>query len=512
MSQLNRRNLLKSGAAIAALSPLAACSVGSGSDEAATTPDPETPASVAETYTASAIPDGLSQVAMMAAGETTSLALTQAAVNRSIGANTQINAVAFETYDDALVHAETPPQGSFGGVPTFIKDLLNWKGVQTQFGSRAFKGYIAPVDAPFAGSWREAGVISLGKSTTPEMGLISSTEPLVTGATRNPYDLSRIPGGSSGGAAALVAARVVPFAHASDGGGSIRIPAACCGLFGLKPSRGALVGNDDSGRGTINISVNHAVTLSVRDSAALFAAAEVAEGGLPKTGFVEGPSSQRLRIAYAPAPTNGATLDDATRDGLDRTAQLCRDLGHEVVDYALPVDGEEFGDRFLMYWAAGAAAFAQNASEFSGKPIGPDIVEPWTLGLAGQFMQRQDEMGDVVAYLQAFESVYHSWFEDFDVLLTPTVSTVAPKIGEQAPDGDFDSVMSHVLNFAAFTSPMNVAGSASMSVPVQWSDDGLPVGSMFSGKRGDDGLLLALAYELEAAQPWIDRLPTFKPA
>ena len=165
-----------------------------------------------------------------------------------------------------------------------------------------------------------------------------------------------------------------------------------------------------------------------------------------------------------------------------------------------------------MYWAAGAAAFAQSASQFSGKPIGPEILEPWTLGLAAQFAARQDEMGDVVAYLQAFEGIYHSWFEEFDVILTPTVSTVAPKIGTQAPDGDFDSVMENVLNFAAFTSPMNVSGAASMSVPIQWSDDGLPIGSMFSGKRGDDGLLLALAYELEEAQPWIDRLPTFKPA
>ncbi len=514
MAHFNRRNLLKTGAAIAAMAPIAACSVGTEQDPQANPADapPETPETVVETYQASAIPDGLSQVAMMASGETTSRALTETAINRSKAANELINAVAFKTYDRALATAETPPEGAFGGVPTFIKDLLNWKGDQTLFGSRAFKGYVASEDAPFAGAWRDAGVISLGKSTSPEMGLISSTEPLVTGATRNPYDLSRIPGGSSGGAAALVAARVVPFAHASDGGGSIRIPAACCGLFGLKPSRDALVGNDDSGRGTINISVNHAVTLTVRDSAALFAAAEVAEGGLSRVGLVEGPSTRRLKIAFAPDPVNGASLDSETRAGIERTAQLCRDLGHEVVDYTMPVDGEAFGDQFLMYWAAGAAAFAQQASAFSGQPIGPEIVEPWTLGLAAQFMARQSEMPDVVAYLQAFEGIYHSWFDDFDVILTPTVSTVPPKIGTQAPDGDFETVMENVLNFAAFTSPMNVAGSASMSVPVQWSEGGLPIGSMFSARRGDDGLLLALAYELEAAQPWIDRLPTFTPA
>jgi len=517
MSQPNRRNILKSAAAIATLVPVAGCSVGTGQNEPASTdtapatpPNTEAPAT-GSAYTASMIPDGLSQLAMLASGDTTSVALTQAAIDRSRPANELINAVSLETYDDALIEAETPPEGAFGGVPTFIKDLLDWQGDQTLYGSRAFEGYIAPEDAAFAKAWRKAGVISLGKSTTPEMGLISSTEPLVTGPTRNPYDLSRIPGGSSGGAAALVAARVVPFAHASDGGGSIRIPAACCGLFGLKPSRGALPISRDSG--TVDISVNHAVTLTVRDSAALFAAAEVdLDTDLPRTGNVTEASTRRLKIAFAPEPANGATLDAATREGIERTAQLCRDLGHEVIDFTMPIDGQEFGDRFLLYWAAGAAAFANSASQFTGKPVGPDIVEPWTLGLTQQFLERQAEMGDVIAYLKAFEGIYHSWFEDFDLILTPTVSTLPPKIGTQSPSGDFDTVMNNVLSFAAFTSPMNVSGAASMSVPLQWSEEGLPIGSMFSGKRGDDGLLFALAYELEEAQPWIDRLPSFKPA
>ena len=264
----------------------------------------------------------------------------------------------------------------------------------------------------------------------------------------------------------MVAARVVPFAHASDGGGSIRIPAACCGLFGLKPSRGALPISRDSG--PVDISVNHAVTLTVRDSAALFAAAEAnLDSDLAKTGNITEASNRRLKIAYAPTPTTDAVLDSETETGLDRTAQLCRDLGHEVIDYVMPTDGARFTDAFLLYWAAGAAAFAQQASAFSGKPVGPDILEPWTLGLATEFMQRQGDMPDAIAYLQAFEAEYHAMFDDFDVLLTPTVSTVAPKIGEQAPDGDYDTVRRNVLNFAAFTAPMNVSGAASMSVPLQ---------------------------------------------
>ena len=512
MANMNRRRLLQTSSAIAALGAHGACA-GESDDTAEVEVDipPVPDAADPANYTASSIPDGIQQLEQLASGETTSLALTEAAIARARATHPMINAIASETYETALEAAANPPAGAYGGVPTFIKDLLDWKGAQTLYGSRAFEGYIAETDGPFADAWREAGVINLGKSTSPEMGLISSTEPLVTGATRNPHDLSRIPGGSSGGAAALVAARVVPFAHASDGGGSIRIPAACCGLFGLKPSRGALPISRDSG--PVDISVNHAVTLTVRDSAALFAAAEAnLDSDLAKTGNVTEASTRRLRIAYAPTPTTDAVLDSETEAGLDRTAQLCRDLGHEVFDYVMPTDGARFTDAFLLYWAAGAAAFAQQASAFSGKPVGPDILEPWTLGLATEFMQRQGDMPDAIAYLQAFEAEYHTMFDDFDILLTPTVSTVAPKIGEQAPDGDYDTVRRNVLNFAAFTAPMNVSGAASMSVPLQWSADGLPIGSMFSGKRGDDGLLLALAYELEEAQPWIDRLPSFKPA
>lgn len=514
MTTLNRRRLLQTTSALAALSPLAACA---GSEEESApvdavempTPPEDTPSGA---YRATLIPDGVQQVQMLVSGETTSRALTEAAIARSKAAHPLINAVATESYDAALEAAASPREGAFGGVPTFIKDLLDWKGTQTLYGSRGFRGYIAPEDGAFAKAWRSAGVVNLGKSTSPEMGLISSTEPLVTGATRNPFDLSRIPGGSSGGAAALVAARVVPFAHASDGGGSIRIPAACCGLFGLKPSRGALPISRDSG--PVDISVNHAVTLTVRDSAALFAAAEAdVQSDLSKTGNVTEASSRRLRIAFAPEPTTSdATLGGETRAAMERTAELCSELGHEVVEFTPPVDGNRFSDSFLLYWAAGAAAFAQQASAFSGKPVSPEIVEPWTLGLAAEFLQRQGEMADAIAYLQAFEAEYHAWFNDFDVLLTPTVSTVPPKIGTQAPDGDYATVRANVLNFAAYTAPMNVSGAASMSVPIQWSADGLPIGSMFSARRGDDGLLLALAYELEAAQPWINRLPSFKPA
>ena len=489
MTMMTRRRLLATGTSLAALLPFAnACA----------------PAAVMSAGAGSDNLDGVAMAQKIASGETTSIQLTEAAIARAEAVNPQINALATKTYDLARTRAAAAPSGEFGGVPTAIKDLDNWKGAPTMYGSRAFRGNLAETDSVLPGRWREAGLVAIGKSTTPEMGLTSSTEPLVTGATRNPWDLSRSPGGSSGGAAALTSARVVPFAHASDGGGSIRIPAACCGLFGLKPSRGALV--SAASGAPVELSVDHAVTRTVRDSAALFAMAE-ASSDLPRIGRVTGPSTRRLKIAFAPEPENGAALDAETRGAIEQTATLCRELGHEVIDWKLPVDGKKFSDQFILFWAAGAAQFMQDAAAYAGKPPSEDLVEPWTLGLASYFAERQGEFEETVAALQGFSSTYAGWFDDFDVLLTPTVSTLPPKIGAQAPDGDFDETMKSVTDYVAFTPYMNVSGAASMSVPLFWSDGGLPIGSMFSGRRGDDGLLLALAYELEEARPWISRRP-----
>ncbi|MEM6900583.1 MAG: amidase family protein [Pseudomonadota bacterium] len=454
--------------------------------------------------------DGVRMAELISSGEMTAADATEAAISRAEAVNPQINAIAHEGFEDARTRAASAPEGAMGGVPTFIKDLADWNGSPTLFGSRAFRGNVAAADGPLAAAWRDTlGIVSLGKSTSPEMGLISSTEPLVTGPTRNPWNTDHIPGGSSGGAAALTAARVVPFAHASDGGGSIRIPAACCGLFGLKPSnRIAPIGRPSQEGAPVEISVDLAVSNTVRDSAAIFAATARSEDArVPVTG----PDTRRLRIGHAPEPVStGTSLHPDTRAELDATAELCRDLGHEVKDVTLPIDGDTFSDRFLLYWAAGAAQFAQDASSFAGKPPSPEILEPWTLMLAQNFLSRATEIDDVVAYLVGFKIAYDNMFEEIgvDLVLTPTVSSPAPPIGTQNPAAEnMEEVMANVLSFAAYTSPMNVSGAASMSVPLGNSPDGLPIGSMFSGKKGDDRMLLALAYELEEAKPWIDRVP-----
>ncbi len=490
----DRRTVMKGSVAMTAFSPFfAACG-----------PQEVTRAEPA----ADAFLDGVRTAELVADGGLSAAAAADAAIARAEAVNPQINAIATPDFEGARAMAAAGPAGHFGGVPTFIKDLADWRGLPTLFGSRAFAGYVAPEDGPLAAAWRDLGIVVLGKSTSPEMGLISSTEPLVTGPTRNPWDTSRIPGGSSGGAAALTAARVVPFAHASDGGGSIRIPAACCGLFGLKPSvRVSPVGRASQEGAPVEISVDLAVSHTVRDSAAIFAAtARTAALRVPVTG----PDTRRLRIGFAPDPLTDTPLDPEVRRELEATAALCRELGHEVMDVSLPLDGNTFSDRFLLYWSAGAAQFAADASAFSGKPVGPDIVEPWTLLLAQNFAGRQSEMPDTIAYLQSFRAVYEQMFADLgmDILLTPTVSSPAPPVGSQNPAGNLAETMQNVLAFAAYTSPMNVAGAASMTVPLGQSAGGLPIGSMFSGIAGDDRVLLALAYELEAARPWIGRKPT----
>ncbi|HPE47637.1 MAG TPA: amidase [Hyphomonas sp.] len=506
MSRITRRGTLLGGAALGAL---AACGK---------TAEPAAPADVASESAAPAVPatppvaegwiDGTDMAARIARGDTTAAAEVEAAIARADKVNGALNAIATKTYDMARADAGHTPAGPFQGVPTFIKDLHNWKGAPTLYGSRAFKGYVPDQDDPLPAKWRAEGVVVLGKSTAPEMGLISSTEPLVTGASRNPWDTSRMVGGSSGGSAALVAARVVPFAHASDGGGSIRIPSSTCGVFGLKPSRGQLPAHDlNESAAPVDIAVQHAVTISVRDSINLFRDTQVNDGTYPPLDAEVLPLKRRLKIGFTTDAYAGTPVAAETRKAQEEIAQLCRDLGHDIIETTPTFDGKEFLDKFLLYWAAGAADFAQQASDFSGKPIGPDIVEPWTLGLAAMFEARKAEMDDTVAWLLKFESVYDSWFKDFDVLLTPTTASPAVPIGEQDPTVPYDTLYERVITFAAFTPPMNVAGAASMSVPLSWSDEGLPIGSMFSGRRGDDQLLFELALELEQARPWAGRIP-----
>lgn len=513
MTKISRRKALMGGASLVAFAPfMTACAPSSvlsnipfrrSSSESSSVVGSGVANEVAGVEVSNFV-DGVRMAELIGSGEISASEAVDVAIQRAKQVNPKLNAIVHETFDAAKQEALSELSGSFAGVPSVTKDLNDRKGEPTRFGSRAFSNYVAERDGDYVASWRRAGIISLGKSSTPEAGLTSTTEPVATGVTRNPWNLDRITGGSSGGSAALAAARVVPFAHANDGGGSIRIPASCCGLFGLKPSSGRMYQEGEPG--PVDIAVDHAVTWTVRDSAALLRIGQKPTSDLKPVGAVTSPSRRRLKIAVAPDPIAGTPMDSDVRAGVIEAAKLCDDLGHKVFDYKPPIDGEAFLEHFLLYWAAGAVDFANRASEFSGRPIGPSILEKWTLGFVRMYQSRS-QLERAVEYLQGFVQDYNAMFKDFDVLLTPTLARPADPVGFQDPQGDFELVKERVVSFAAYTAPMNVAGAASMSVPLHTSSDGLPIGILFSGLRGDEEMLLRLAYELEEAKPWINNVP-----
>jgi amidase len=331
---------------------------------------------------------------------------------------------------------------------------------------------------------------------------------MLGGATRNPWDTSRSCGGSSGGAAVAVAARVAPIAHASDGGGSIRIPASCNGLFGLKPSRGRSVagGRPDPG---IDISVNGCVSRSVRDTAAWLAVTEQtgADAAFAPVGVVAGPSTRRLRIAVHIPNALGREPDPVVRAAIESAAELCRGLGHHVREGRPPVDGEQFNADFILLWANGAAEVAALVeSQAPGAPL-DQLLEPLTIELAAHARgQGPEALAAAVERLLAVETSYAAFFNEVDVFLTPVLAKPPLPLGE-IPGTAGMAVFSTLSNYVGYTPLQNIAGAPAMSVPLAWSPEGLPIGAHFSAAKGQERRLLELAYELEQARPWASRRP-----
>jgi len=378
--------------------------------------------------------------------------------------------------------------------------------VKTMNGSRAFRDNVATRNDAYVTAMLNAGLVPIGKSTTPEFGYTCTTEPLVTGQTKNPWDPTRIAGGSSGGAASAVASGVVPIAHASDGGGSVRIPASICGLVGLKVSRGR-----DPGESTVapvSIGVNGCVSHSVRDTAAWFAAMQLQNGPLASTGLVAGPSERRLRIGYAPLSYTGAAPDADVRAALDNVARLCDSLGHRVTETRLPIDGQRFQDAFILYWASGAMMTRdQLARQHRGTPI-DQLLEPLTLQLAEQ-AQRAGAQGvqNAIRTLQATVAEYAALFQNYDVILTPTLAKAPLPLGEIAPTLPWEQGFRRVIEYVAYTPLSNASGGAAISLPLSANEAGLPIGSHFMAPVGGEPTLLHLACELEMARPWAARRP-----
>lgn len=423
-----------------------------------------------------------------------------AAVDRAVAADAAINAVVTAYYDEAREAAARPPAGAWSGVPTFVKDLAKVAGRRTTYGARAFANFIASDQSPFMDALLGTGVISLGKSASPEFGLTGTTESLLNGATRNPWNLDHSTGGSSGGAAALVAAGVVPVAHGSDGGGSIRVPASGCGVVGLKVSRGRYPLADGPHNRPIDISVQGCESRTVRDTAAFIAMLE-GDSELPKVGLVTGPAKQRRRIGFFTASPSGGAVDREVAAVAAKTANRLSELGHEVEEIAVPFHAGVLQD-FMIYWGVIAYGLVSRWEEIVGRKAGYTDFEPFTFGMIEYYEARKGIAPNAIERLRAFAEQYQAVFRDRDVILSPTLASPAPKIGVLTPSYTHELLLQRLNDFVVFTPFMNIAGAPAISLPAGQTAQHLPIGVQLAAAIGRERMLIELAYELEEAQPW----------
>jgi amidase len=405
-------------------------------------------------------------------------------------------------------------------------------GIPTRWGSRfTSRAPIPRKSCAQVKALEAAGLIIVGKSAMSEMGYIPTTESAAFGPTRNPWDPSRSPGGSSGGSAAAVASGAVAMADAADGGGSIRIPASACGLFGMKPSRGRMVGRQETFAGT-DVVVEHCVSRSVRDSATLFGLmqrADPAAACLP-VRQMQARQGRRLRIGWVLPDLLGKMPDVDVTKGVNDTVQLLQDLGHTVESAAWPIDGPKFCDEFFNVWATSAIkikglaravhsplplALLSIALQVTGLVLGgigtkadTTMVEQFTLDMANHAAKLP--RGSVSQAKKSWLKVtreYDDWFNTFDVILSPVLSTAPVPIGQIHGMMPFDDILDRLWNYMHDTPLHNVVGAPAMSVPLHWTDNDLPVGMQFASRLGDEQTLFELAFELEQARPWSGRRP-----
>ncbi|MGO9547254.1 MAG: amidase [Rhodomicrobium sp.] len=423
--------------------------------------------------------------------------------------------------------AEIDPALPFAGVPFLAKDLgPPLAGAPLTSGSRLFANYVPAEDGELMKRFKRSGLVVFGKTNVPEFGLVPVTESQLFGPCRNPWDTNRTPGGSSGGAAAAVAAGIVPMAHASDGGGSIRIPASCCGLFGLKPSRGLNPRIVQVQTITEDFGVDHVLSRSVRDSAAALDAI----CNRPNAGFLSGLEAGpgRLRIGVVRGAMLGQTVSPENRAALAHAVKLLQGLGHEVEDAEPAVDYDGFRIAFLTYWTIGIQELLDSAAQSLGRKPTRAEVEPSTWGLAkvGSAMSAADKARARRSIWKAAKA-FASYFERFDIMLSPALAQPPLRIGQNRITAKERIVMRVVdalqspwlkkallramaarsFAFASFTAPFNMTGQPAMSVPLYWTAEGLPIGIQFAAKLGSDALLLRLARQLELAQSWELRRP-----
>jgi len=450
---------------------------------------------------------------LIASGELSATEAVDAAIARAEVVNPEINAFAHTDFDGARQRARAfTGDGAFGGVPTVIKDNSHVRGLPTRHGSRATTGHRATAHSVFVEQFLAMGPIPLGKSTLPEFGLTATTESAATGPTRNPWNRGYSTGGSSGGSAALVAAGVVPIAHGNDGGGSIRIPAACCGLVGLKASRGRILDEPEYDRMPVNIVCQGVLSRTVRDTALYLHAAEqrYLAPTLEPIGLSTGPTSQRLRIGYFTDTPHGSPSDPEVVTAVENTAQLCAEMGHEVEQIANPAT-VAMAEDFLLYWGLMAQVVAIAGTQALGQKVERKAVEPFTKDLARYFRRRTHRAPGALRRLRRFARDHEQLFGDHDVLLCPTLARPPLPIGVLGPEVAGDDAIEVLFDYAAFTPVQNVSGAPGISLPLGRSAEGLPIGVHLGAPQGKERRLLNLAFALEEAAPFA-RVDQISPA
>jgi amidase/6-aminohexanoate-cyclic-dimer hydrolase len=461
--------------------------------------------------------DALSLAALVKSKQVTPQELLDAALARSREVNPKINAIVIDHEDVARKQLKDGlPQGPFTGVPYLLKDLgATLKGTVTTGSLSLYRETVAQADTTFVERCKQAGLVIFGKTHSPELGLSSSSESRMFGVTRNPWNLEHIAGGSSGGAAAAVAAGIIPTAHATDGGGSIRIPASCCGLFGLKPTRARTPMGPKRGEGWGGASIAHVVSRSVRDSAAFLDATAGAAPGDPYAAptqthpFLDevNAAPKRLRIAVSTTPAIPMPVHPDAVAAVKDAAKLCESLGHIVEEAAPTLNGMEIMQAQGIVISANVAFTVDEAAEALGRKARPQDVERATW-----FRVESARKTDSSAYARAMNTLHYlgrtlaSFMQDYDIILEPTVTQPPLKIGVLNMDRpDLGELFRDLIGFVPFTGIYNLTGQPSANIPLHWNAAGLPIGTMFTARFGDEATIFRLAAQLEQARPWKDK-------
>jgi amidase len=463
--------------------------------------------------------DGLGLAALVRSGQVSPSELADTAQSAIDAVNPTLNAVIGRIDPSAPAADRSAP---FFGLPFLIKDLvLHAEGVTCDMGSRLVAGsFISPHDTDLMRRFKAAGLVTLGRTNAPEFGFCSTTEPVLYGPTRNPWDTARSPGGSSGGSAAAVAAGIVPIAHATDGGGSIRIPAACCGLVGLKPTRGRTPTGPEFGQPLHGLAIEHVVTRTVRDCAAMLDAVQGPGVGdpfviaPPARSYAEevGAPAGRLRVAVSLSGMMNAAIDDAVRSELMRIARHLESLGHEVTEASPVFDEATFHAANMTYWCGFLAAGVLGIAQLNGRKPSHETLEATTLAcyeygasLKLIDVETADALCNVVCRSVA------PFFNDYDVLLTPTTTGAALPLGfTNANDSELGAKgwYDHLFRYAPFTALYNMTGQPAISLPLGVDAKGLPIGMQFVARFGAEDILLRLSAQLEESLPWSGRRPS----